>query len=122
MNVAELVRQQIHVAVLERDDVAEVGRLHDRRRRRRQEADVVADVARFAPNIRSARASRRGRPTGALGHTAASTSVRSRSAWSVVISASINASRSPSSTPGMLWTVSPMRWSVTRSCGKLYVR
>ena len=44
---------------------------------------------------------------------------RSRSAWSVVIRASISRSRSPSMTRGRLDRSSPIRWSVTRSCGKL---
>ena len=43
----------------------------------------------------------------------------SRSAWSAITSASMRSSRSPSITPGRLWTVLPIRWSVTRSCGKL---
>ena len=42
-----------------------------------------------------------------------------RSAWSAMISASMRSSRSPSMTSGRLWTVLPIRWSVTRSCGKL---
>ena len=43
----------------------------------------------------------------------------SRRACSLVETASMKASISPSSTPGMLWSESPTRWSVTRSCGKL---
>ena len=48
-------------------------------------------------------------------------SVRSwrRSAWSAICRASIRASIWPSSTPGTLWMVTPMRWSVTRLSGKL---
>ena len=43
----------------------------------------------------------------------------SRSAWSASASGSTTRSRSPSSSPGRLCTVRPMRWSVTRSSGKL---
>ena len=46
-------------------------------------------------------------------------SVERRSAWSAIWRASIRWSRSPSMTLGRLCTVSPIRWSVTRSCGKL---
>ena len=48
-------------------------------------------------------------------------SVRSwrRSAWSAIWRASISASICPSSTPGTLWIVTPIRWSVTRLSGKL---
>ena len=44
----------------------------------------------------------------------------SRSAWSVVMSASMSAIQvAVHDTPGRLCRSTPMRWSVTRSCGKL---
>ena len=49
----------------------------------------------------------------------ASTASRSFSAWKWPMSGSMMASRLPFITSGRLWTVRPMRWSVTRSCGKL---
>src|ERR1051326_5555742 len=52
----------------------------------------------------------------------ASTASRSFSAWKCEISGSMITSRLPFMTSGRLCTVRPMRWSVTRSCGKLYVR
>src|SRR5262249_23205814 len=52
----------------------------------------------------------------------ASTASRSFSAWKLAISGSMSPSRDPSMIDGRLCTVRPMRWSVTRSCGKLYVR
>ena len=58
-------------------------------------------------------------PDGRQGLQPASLKSDSRSAWSVVMSASMSRSRSPSMTAGRLWRSMPMRWSVTRSCGKL---
>src|SRR6185436_2126690 len=46
----------------------------------------------------------------------------SASAWKWARRLPMTSSRSPSRTPGRLWRVRPMRWSVRRSCGKLYVR
>src|SRR5689334_6993242 len=57
-----------------------------------------------------------------LGYAPLSTSAESRSAWSVVISVSMSRSRSPLITRGRFERSIPTRWSVTRSCGKLYVR
>src|SRR3972149_1365653 len=45
-----------------------------------------------------------------------------RSAGPAAASSSINSSSSPSRTWGSLWSVIPIRWSVTRAWGKLYVR
>src|SRR5436190_21972244 len=49
----------------------------------------------------------------------ASTASLSFSAWKCEISGSMTTSRLPFMTSGRLCTVRPMRWSVTRSCGKL---
>ena len=111
VDVAERVGQQVEVAVLEDLDRAEVRGLHDRDRSDREERD----------RRRRARG-RRGRAArGRHVPFAPSPPVSSdrRSAWSAMTSASIRSSRSPSMTPGRLWTVLPIRWSVTRSCGKL---
>ena len=43
-------------------------------------------------------------------------------AWSAAMHASIISWMSPFMTLSSLYSVSPMRWSVTRPCGKLYVR
>ena len=52
----------------------------------------------------------------------AATSCLSFSAWSADTRASITGWISPPSRRGRLCRVRPMRWSVMRSCGKLYVR
>src|SRR5919198_5031945 len=45
-----------------------------------------------------------------------------RSSTSAMRSASMSGSTAPSRIAGRLCDVKPMRWSVTRLCGKLYVR
>src|SRR5260370_10546737 len=56
-------------------------------------------------------------------HHEGAASAASNSAWCSVTSASMISPRaSPSSTCGSLYRVRWMRWSLTRPCGKLYVR
>ena len=108
------VGQQVHVAVLEDLHGAQVGRPGDRPVAGGQERDLA-----------------RGREVGGgrgvhqwVAHrgpvpSSPPVTAPSRSAWSAMTSASIRSSMSPSMTPGRLCTVLPIRWSVTRSCGKL---
>ena len=56
---------------------------------------------------------------GRLARAPYSESAASRAASSSATSASITSSNSPSMTRSILWTVRPMRWSVTRPWGKL---
>src|SRR4051812_48255782 len=105
MDIAELVGQEVAVPVLEGDDAPEIGGGNDVDRWRRQEPDA-GDVGCASNGIppRAGTGSATGtgqargpglgrRPCRRLGHAAPSTSVRSRSAWSVVIRASIKPSR-----------------------------
>ena len=89
------------VAVLEDLDGAEVGRLHDRARRA---ARRTGRSARLRPASSAARVTVRIEAVGLVGHD-------QRVDQRVDL-----ALRAP---PGRSWTVSPIRWSVTRSCGKL---
>ena len=113
VDVAERVGQQVQVGVLEQLHRAEVRGADDGRRPDRQEVDAVGRP----------RAGRRGRRLRRDRHEpfAPSPPVSSdrRSAWSAICSASMRSSMSPSMIPGRLCTVLPIRWSVTRSCGKL---
>src|SRR4051812_10596937 len=69
------------------------------------------------PSINAARAQ------GLLeGQAASSASAESCSAWCSAASASSSSSSSPSMMRSILYSVRLMRWSVTRPCGKLYVR
>ena len=124
VDVAELVGQQEEVAVLEDLDAAEVGRLLDRdeprldepapRRPPRPRRRVPAFPAPFTAVGRW-----RSGPPSSHSPSSPPVSVASRSAWSAMISASISRSISPSMTRGSADRSSPIRWSVSRSWGKL---
>jgi hypothetical protein len=79
-------------------------------------ARVLGEKPRLAPRVLDAG---RGEPRGGGGERLAQPAAARRAASSSAMSASISASKPPAITRSMLWTVSPMRWSVTRSCGKL---
>ncbi len=84
---------------------------------------VGQELFRLAPRVADPRAPERIRGgaerLGDRRRAQAWTSWRSRSAWSCATSSATSPSISPPSTAGRLCTVRPIRWSVTRFCGKL---
>ncbi len=114
MDVSEGVGQEVDVAVLEDLDGTQVGRPGDRSVAGRQEPDVARER-----QIGCGRGIHHGIAHREPVPSSPPVTAPSRSAWSAMTSASIRSSMSPSITPGRLCTVLPIRWSVTRSCGKL---